>query len=42
MTRDSVQPRYRIFGKDQFLSFVKNLGKKLGKNINKKLSSKCT
>ena len=39
MTRDSVQPRDRIFVKGYgFLSFGKNMGKNIGKNISKKLS----
>ena len=39
MTRYSVQPRDRIFGYG-FLSFVKNLRKRIGKNISKNLSCK--
>ena len=41
MTCYSVQPRDQIFLKDYgFLSFAKNMGKKIGQNISKSLSSK--
>ena len=41
MTRDSVQPRDRIFVKRYgFLPFARNMGKNIGKNISKNLSSK--
>ena len=41
MTRYSVQPRGRIFVKGYgFLSFAKNMGKKIGENKSKNLSSK--
>ena len=41
MTRNSVQPRYRIFVKDYgFLSFAKNMGTNIGKNISKNLNGK--
>ena len=39
MTRNSVQPRDRIFVKGYgFLYFAKNMCKLIGKNINKNLS----
>ena len=38
MTRYSVQPRDRIFGKGYgLLSFTRNIGKSIGKNISKNL-----
>ena len=41
MTCYSVEPRDQIFLKDYgFLSFAKNMGKKIGQNIRKSLSSK--
>ena len=41
MTRYSVQPRNRIFGKGYgFLSFAKNMGKDIGKNIIKSFTGK--
>ena len=41
MTRNSVQPRYRILVKGYgFLSFAKNMGKNIGRNISKKLSGR--
>ena len=40
MTRDSVQPRDRIFVKRYgFLPFARNMGKNVGKNVSKNLSS---
>ena len=41
MTRYSVQPRYRVFVKGcGFLSFAKNMCKKIGENISEHLSGK--
>ena len=41
MTRCSVQPRNRVFVKGYgFLSFVKNMGRKIGKNISESLTGK--
>ena len=41
MTRYSIEPNDRIFGKDYgFLSFAKNMSKNIGKNISRNLSSK--
>ena len=41
MMRYSVQPRDRIFAKGyRFLSFAKNMGKKICKNISKYFSAK--
>ena len=38
MTRYSVQPRDRIFGKGYgLLSFARNIGKSIGENISKNL-----
>ena len=43
MTRNSVQPRERIFLKGYgFLAFAKNMGKDIGKDISKTLTGKCS
>ena len=43
MTHYSVQPRDQVFANGyEFLSFAKNMGRKIGKNISKSLSSKCS
>ena len=41
MVHYSVQPRYRIFAKDNaFLSFARNMGKDISKNLSGKYSQK--